>query len=214
MPFVITAGHHCQLLTQGKHLEMERGPTLQEVDQGGEQRNKYRFHTGKATWAPTEKSTKSMSTEFLVGTGSPRISKVGPVSIEKFIARIARFTRNSRHQDSAPVRLSRSRSLSAGRSRKAGPSGPSWPSCFAAYGLSSSGRNRQVYRAFPTPPCTPYFLLHGNSVARDFRMGCCSTQGGSFNVEWVAGFVWNQWQAWSGMRKPGKSSRAYLQRCS
>ena len=57
------------MLTQGKHLEMERGPAPQEVGQGGEQRNKYRFHTGNATWAPTEKLTKSMSTEFLVKTG-------------------------------------------------------------------------------------------------------------------------------------------------
>ena len=56
---------------------MERGPAPQEVDQGGEQRNKYRFHTGNATWAPTEKSTKSMSTEFLVGTtpNEPDIAK-------------------------------------------------------------------------------------------------------------------------------------------
>jgi len=56
------------LLAQGEHLEMERSPAPQEVDQGGEQRNKYRFHTGNATWAPTEKSTKSISMEFLVGT--------------------------------------------------------------------------------------------------------------------------------------------------
>jgi hypothetical protein len=69
VPFVFAIGHHCQLLAQGKHLEMERGSAPQEVDQGGKQRNKYRFHTGNATWAPTEKSTKSMSTEFLVGTG-------------------------------------------------------------------------------------------------------------------------------------------------
>jgi hypothetical protein len=64
---VIATGHHCQLLAQRKHLEMERGPAPQEVDQGREQGNKYRFHTGNATWTPTEKSTKSMSTEFLVG---------------------------------------------------------------------------------------------------------------------------------------------------
>jgi hypothetical protein len=69
VPFVIAASHHCQLLAQGKHLEMERGSAPQEVHQGGEQRDKYRFHTGNATWAPTEKSTKSMGTEFLVGTG-------------------------------------------------------------------------------------------------------------------------------------------------
>jgi hypothetical protein len=69
VPFVIAAGHHCQLLAQGQHLEMERGPAPQEVDQGGEQRKKYRFHAGNATWAPTEKSIKSGSTEFLVGAG-------------------------------------------------------------------------------------------------------------------------------------------------
>jgi hypothetical protein len=67
VPFVIAASHHCQLLAQRKHLEMERGPAPQEVDQGGKYKNEYRFHTGKATWAPTEKSIKSMSTEFLVG---------------------------------------------------------------------------------------------------------------------------------------------------
>ena len=49
---------------------MERSPASQEVDQGGEQRNKYRFHTGNATRAQTEKSTKSMGMEFLVGTGA------------------------------------------------------------------------------------------------------------------------------------------------
>ncbi|EAZ98533.1 hypothetical protein MELB17_00330 [Marinobacter sp. ELB17] len=25
-------------------------------------------------------------------------------------------------------------------------------------------------------------------------------RGGSFRVEWVAGFVWNQWQPWPGIR--------------
>jgi hypothetical protein len=49
---------------------MERDPTPREVGQGGEQRNKYRFHTGNATWASTEKSIKSGSKEFLVGTGT------------------------------------------------------------------------------------------------------------------------------------------------
>jgi len=68
VPFVIAIGHHCQLLAQGKHLERERSPAPQEVGQGGEQRNKYRLHTRNATWAPTEKSTKPMSMEFLVGT--------------------------------------------------------------------------------------------------------------------------------------------------
>jgi hypothetical protein len=53
VPFVIAASHHCQLLAQGKHLEMERGSAPQEVGQGGEQRSKYRFHTGNAIWAPT-----------------------------------------------------------------------------------------------------------------------------------------------------------------
>ena len=66
---VIAAGHHCQLLAQGKHLEMERGPAPQEVDQGSEQRDKYRFHAGNATWPLTEKSTESINTVFLVGTG-------------------------------------------------------------------------------------------------------------------------------------------------
>ena len=78
---VIAASNHCQLLAQGKHLEMEQGSATQEVHQGGEQRNKYRFHTGKATWAPTEKSTKSMSTEFLVGTSCIQASSVGYYAI-------------------------------------------------------------------------------------------------------------------------------------
>jgi hypothetical protein len=68
VPFVISIGRHCQLLAQGKHLEMKRGAAPQEVDQGCEGRNDYRFHAGNATWAPTEKSTKSTSMEFLVGT--------------------------------------------------------------------------------------------------------------------------------------------------
>ncbi len=29
----------------------------------------------------------------------------------------------------------------------------------------------------------------------------CRGISGSFRAEWVAGFVWNQWQAWSGIRK-------------
>jgi hypothetical protein len=29
----------------------------------------------------------------------------------------------------------------------------------------------------------------------------CRGISGSFRVEWVAGFVWNQWQPWSGIRK-------------
>jgi len=70
VPLVIAVGYPCQLLAQGKHLEMERGPAPQEVGQGGEQRNEYCFHSGNATWAQTEKSTKSMSTEFLVGTAT------------------------------------------------------------------------------------------------------------------------------------------------
>jgi hypothetical protein len=49
--------------------EKSRGPAPQEVDQGGEQRNKYRFHAGNATWPLTEKSTKPTCTKFLVGTG-------------------------------------------------------------------------------------------------------------------------------------------------
>ncbi|TXS88907.1 hypothetical protein FVW59_19440, partial [Parahaliea aestuarii] len=28
----------------------------------------------------------------------------------------------------------------------------------------------------------------------------CPGISGSFAVEWVAGFAWNQWQAWSGIR--------------
>jgi hypothetical protein len=66
VPFVIAVGHHGQLLAQGKYLEMKRGLAPQEVGQGGEQRNKYRFHTGNATWTPTEKLSKSMSTRFCV----------------------------------------------------------------------------------------------------------------------------------------------------
>jgi hypothetical protein len=29
----------------------------------------------------------------------------------------------------------------------------------------------------------------------------CRGISGSFRVEWVAGFVWNQWQPWSGIRR-------------
>ncbi|MFC4260028.1 hypothetical protein ACFOZ5_13425, partial [Marinobacter lacisalsi] len=28
----------------------------------------------------------------------------------------------------------------------------------------------------------------------------CRGISGSFRVEWVAGFVWNQWQPWPGIR--------------
>src|SRR5690554_5992613 len=31
----------------------------------------------------------------------------------------------------------------------------------------------------------------------------CRGISGSFRVEWVAGFVWNQWQPWSGIRMLG-----------
>ncbi|MEO9589280.1 SDR family oxidoreductase, partial [Marinobacter sp.] len=30
----------------------------------------------------------------------------------------------------------------------------------------------------------------------------CRGISGSFRVEWVADFVWNQWQPWSGIRNP------------
>lgn len=70
MPFVIAVGHHSQLLALGKYLEVERSPAPQEVHQGCEQRNKYCFHTGKATWSLSEKSRKSWSTELLAGTGN------------------------------------------------------------------------------------------------------------------------------------------------
>ena len=32
------------------------------------------------------------------------------------------------------------------------------------------------------------------------RWQLCRGISGSFRVEWVAGFVWNQWQLWSGIR--------------
>jgi len=32
------------------------------------------------------------------------------------------------------------------------------------------------------------------------RWQLCRGISGSFRVEWVAGFVWNQWQPWSGIR--------------
>ncbi|WP_303293799.1 tyrosine-type recombinase/integrase, partial [Marinobacter sp. ST-43] len=35
----------------------------------------------------------------------------------------------------------------------------------------------------------------------------CRGISGSFRVEWVAGFVWNQWQPWSGIRKITKKTR-------
>ncbi|EAZ99849.1 hypothetical protein MELB17_12616 [Marinobacter sp. ELB17] len=36
----------------------------------------------------------------------------------------------------------------------------------------------------------------------------CRGISGSFRVEWVAGFVWNQWQPWSGIRR----LREYLEK--
>ncbi|SFE83502.1 hypothetical protein SAMN04487869_11998 [Marinobacter sp. DSM 26671] len=39
----------------------------------------------------------------------------------------------------------------------------------------------------------------------------CRGISGSFRVEWVAGFVWNQWQLWSGIRNCGyRSDNRYL----
>ncbi|WP_412536375.1 hypothetical protein [Marinobacter sp. MIT932201] len=39
----------------------------------------------------------------------------------------------------------------------------------------------------------------------------CRGISGSFRVEWVAGFVWNQWQPWSGIRtKQQNSQLTYL----
>jgi hypothetical protein len=37
----------------------------------------------------------------------------------------------------------------------------------------------------------------------------CRGISGSFRVEWVAGFVWNQWQPWSGIRI-GTLAEAFL----
>jgi len=35
----------------------------------------------------------------------------------------------------------------------------------------------------------------------------CRGISGSFRVEWVAGFVWNQWQPWSGIRIQADETR-------
>jgi len=38
----------------------------------------------------------------------------------------------------------------------------------------------------------------------------CRGISGSFRVEWVAGFVWNQWQPWSGIRSLATQSLPFL----
>jgi len=66
--FPVAIGDQRQLLTQSKHLELERSSTPQEIQQGCEERDNYSFHTGNATRHRSEKSRKSTRTEFLVGT--------------------------------------------------------------------------------------------------------------------------------------------------
>jgi hypothetical protein len=51
VPSGFAVSYHCQLLAQGKHLEMELKPVPQEVYQDGKQSDNYRVHTGNATWA-------------------------------------------------------------------------------------------------------------------------------------------------------------------
>jgi hypothetical protein len=73
------------LWAKRKHFKVKRSSALKKVHQGCEEGNKYRFHTGNATWALTEKSIKSMSMEFLVGTG---VTKPGgdPIDDEERLA--------------------------------------------------------------------------------------------------------------------------------
>jgi len=66
--FPIAVGDQRQLLTEGKHLELERSSTPQKILQRREERDNYSFHAGNATYPQSEMSRKSMCTGFLVGT--------------------------------------------------------------------------------------------------------------------------------------------------
>jgi len=68
--FPIAVGNYCQLVAQGKHLELERGSAPQEISQCRAEGDKDSFHTGYATRPQSETSRKSTRTGFLVGTGS------------------------------------------------------------------------------------------------------------------------------------------------
>jgi hypothetical protein len=69
--FAIAAGYHCQLLAQGKHLELEQSSTPQKIHQGCEEWASYSFHTGNAFRHRSGKSRRSTRTELLVGTAFP-----------------------------------------------------------------------------------------------------------------------------------------------
>jgi len=59
----------------------------------------------------------------------------------------------------------------------------------------SPDEKEQSTVSYPAPD-----VLMGKSGSLP-RWQLCRGISGSFRVEWVAGFVWNQWQPWSGIRK-------------
>jgi len=63
---------HCQLLPEREDLQMDDGPPSEQASQGGEQGEEDCFHPLDATARGWKKSTESISTRFLVGTGQGR----------------------------------------------------------------------------------------------------------------------------------------------
>ena len=68
-PFVVPRGGHRQLLTKRQDLQMEEGAATEHASQGKEQRGEECLHRDDATVREEKRSTASVSTTFLVGTG-------------------------------------------------------------------------------------------------------------------------------------------------
>jgi len=68
-PFVVPRGDRRKLLTKGQDLQMEKGAATEQASQGEEQRGEERLHGEDGTVREEKRSTGSVSTTFLVGSG-------------------------------------------------------------------------------------------------------------------------------------------------
>ncbi len=69
-PFVVSLGDHGQLLTQRKDFHMKQGAASEEPAQRSKNGSEDRVHVADANASAEKKSTKSIGTKFLAGTGS------------------------------------------------------------------------------------------------------------------------------------------------
>ncbi len=65
----VSLGDHGQLFAKREDLHVEHGAASEEASQRGEQRAEDRLHLQHATASGQKKSTETIGTRFLVGTG-------------------------------------------------------------------------------------------------------------------------------------------------